>query len=85
MNLSDLIQKYLKVSGGYGKTVALASLGYSVEETERLFNALDEDYHISRYFHFSTAARASASTPSFTISGFPQTHVSIDSEIQSIL
>ena len=55
MNLSDLIQKYLKVSGGYGKTVALASLGYSVEETERLFNALDEDYHISRYFHWTRA------------------------------
>jgi hypothetical protein len=85
MNLDELLKKYLATSGGYGKTVALASLGYSREETQRIFNALDEDYHISRFFHFSTAAGASSSAPSFTISGFPQTHVSIDPEIQSIL
>ncbi|HKS79993.1 MAG TPA: hypothetical protein VJR23_00680 [Candidatus Acidoferrales bacterium] len=83
MNLSDLVKKYLAASGGYGKSVALASLGYSREETQRLLGTLDEDYHISRFFHFSNAARASA--PSFDINGFPQTHVSIDAEIQSIL
>lgn len=85
MNLSDLVKKYLAASGGYGKSVALVSLGYSREETQRLLSALDEDYHISRFFHFSNAARASASAPSFDINGFPQTHVSIDPEIQSIL
>lgn len=85
MNLQELLKKYLAAAGGYGKTVALASLGYSHEETERIFSALDEDYHISRFFHFSTAARASASAPSFDINGFPQTHVSIDPEIQTIL
>ncbi len=39
-----------------------------------------EDYHISRYFHFECASGAN-----FQINGFPQTHVSIDAEIQSIL
>jgi hypothetical protein len=41
---------------------------------------LDEDYHISRFFHFSKAAGQS-----FQISGFAQTHISIDAEIQEIL
>ena len=85
MTLQELLKKYLAAAGGYGKTIALASLGYSREDTERLFSSLDEDYHISRFFHFSTAAGATASSPSFYISGFPQTHVSIDPEIQSIL
>jgi hypothetical protein len=85
MNLPDLLKKYLAAAGGFGKTVALASLGYSREETQRLLGVLDEDYHISRFFHFSNAARATASAPSFDINGFPQTHVSIDPEIQSIL
>jgi hypothetical protein len=41
---------------------------------------LDEDFHISRYFHFSQI-----SGPAYTINGFEQTHISIDEEIQSIL
>jgi hypothetical protein len=40
----------------------------------------DEDYHISRFFHFRNEAGES-----YTINEFPQTHVTIDAEIQSIL
>jgi len=60
--------------------VALSSFALSPAETERLFSGYDEDYHISRFFHFSQ----DAGTP-FFINGFPATHVAIDSEIQSIL
>jgi hypothetical protein len=80
MQLGELVEKYLAAAGGYGKTVPLTSLGLSHEETERVFDVLDEDYHISRFFHFSNAVGAS-----YRINGFPQTHISIDSEIQTIL
>ncbi|MGD0425902.1 MAG: hypothetical protein ABSC10_04210 [Candidatus Acidiferrales bacterium] len=80
MNLRSVIDKYLAVAGAYGKSVPLQSLGLSREETEHIFDVLDEDYHISRFFHFSKAAGQS-----FQISGFAQTHISIDSEIQEIL
>jgi hypothetical protein len=53
-----------------------------------VFGAFDEDYHISRFFHFACAAGANSQTNSpggYEINGFPQTHVSIDSEVQSIL
>jgi N-formylglutamate amidohydrolase len=80
MTLRDLVEKYLAAAGSYGKTVALTSLGLSREETERAMSLFDEDYHISRYFHFQRVAGAT-----YAISGFPQTHVSIDAEIQSIL
>jgi hypothetical protein len=80
MNLHNVVDKYLAVAGGYGKSVPIESLGLSHEETERIFDMLDEDYHISRFFHFSKAAGQS-----FQISGFAQTHISIDSEIQEIL
>ena len=80
LSLRDLVDKYLAASGGYGKSVSLASLGLSREETEQVFDFLDEDYHISRYIHFSNAVGAS-----YQINGFPQTHVSIDAEIKSAL
>ena len=60
--------------------VALASLGCPRVQAERVFNDLDEDYHISRFFHLSNE-----SGESYDINGFPQTHVSIDAEIQTIL
>jgi hypothetical protein len=80
MTLSEIVGKYLAVAGGYGKTAALSALGLSPAELEQTFDQLDEDYHISRYFHLSKAAGAT-----FQINGFPQTHVSIDSGIQSVL
>jgi hypothetical protein len=80
MLLSDLVNKYLAAGGGYGRSVAISSLGLSRAETEKAFDILDEDYHISRFFHFRSEAGEA-----YEINGFPQTHISIDSEIQSIL
>jgi hypothetical protein len=80
MTLRELVDKYLKAAGGYGKAAALSSLGLSREEVERAFGQFDEDYHISRYIHLQCAAGAN-----YAINGFPQTHVSIDAEIQSVL
>jgi len=80
MTLGEVVDKYVAVGGGFGKPVALASLGLSREELERTFGQLDEDYHISRFIHFQCAAGAN-----FAINGFPQTHVSIDAEIKSVL
>ncbi len=84
MTLKELVDKYLAAAGGFGKPVPLSALGISREETERVFDVLDEDYHISRFFHFQNAAGAGSGT-SFQINGFPQTHISIDSEIREIL
>ena len=56
MNLRELVEKYVHAAGGYGKSVPISSLDLSHEETERIFDMLDEDYHISRFFHFSKAA-----------------------------
>lgn len=80
MPLSGLIDRYLAVSGGYGKTAALSALRLSRDETESALSQFDEDYMISRFFHFSNE-----SGEAYRINGFPQTHVSIDAAIQSIL
>jgi hypothetical protein len=80
MSLRELVEKYLAAAGGYGKSVSIGSLGLTREETERVFDILDEDYHISRFFHFSNAVGTS-----YQINGFPQTHISIDAEMQAIL
>jgi hypothetical protein len=80
MSLRELVQKYLAVAGGYGQAVAISALGLSREETEKAFDLLDEDYHISRFLCFRNNGGET-----YEINGFPQTHVSIDSEIQSIL
>lgn len=80
ITLKELVQKYLAAAGGFGHSVALADLGFSREEVERVFGLFDEDYHLSRFFHFACSAGAN-----FQINGFPQTHVSIDQGIEDTL
>lgn len=84
MELRDIITRYKQITAGkFGSPVALGDFGLSREEVERVFDVLDEDYHISRYFHFGDQ-RASGAT-AFSINGFPQTHVSLDKDIEEIL
>jgi hypothetical protein len=80
MPLRELVDLYRSLAGHFGKPVALSKFGLSQAETERLFSAYDEDYHISRFFHF-TQERGTK----YSISGIPVTHVSLDPEIQTIL
>ncbi len=78
--LPELVDRYRALAGGFGIPVALPAFGLAPAETERLFSSFDEDYHISRFFHFieSDGAR-------FSINGIPATHVSLDPEIETIL
>jgi hypothetical protein len=80
MSLNELVERYVAMAGGYGKFMAISSLRLSRADAEKAFDILDEDYHISRFFHFRND-----SGEAYEINGFPQTHFSIDSEIQSIL
>jgi hypothetical protein len=80
MRLREAVEKYKSIAGGYGRPVALAAFELSREETEKLFGAFDEDYQISRFFHFSEQAG-----DAYSIDGYPQTHVTIDAEIESTL
>jgi hypothetical protein len=83
LSLRDLVEKYRQLSGGFGKPLAF---GLSVEETERVFGIFDEDYHISRFFHFSMQPAAEErAAQTYRINGFPQSHVALDAEIESIL
>jgi len=82
MPLGDLVARYRSLAGGrLGIPVALEAFALSHNETERIFSAYDEDYHISRYIHFSDSGGAAA----FLIDGERATHVAIDAEIESIL
>jgi hypothetical protein len=80
MTLREIVEKYLALAGGFTFLAPLAEFGLERSEIERIFGALDDDYHISRFFHFSQV-----SGPAYMINGFEQTHISIDEEIQTIL
>lgn len=80
MNLRELVELYRRNAGEFGTAMALSLFGLSQGETEKLFSGFDEDYHISRFFHFSEADGTR-----YSIDGIPATHVSIDAEIESIL
>jgi len=80
LGLREIVDRYLAVAGGYGKVVPISALKLPHAEAEKAFDALDEDYNISRFIHFVCAAGAD-----YSINGFPQSHISIDSDIQSIL
>jgi hypothetical protein len=80
MPLRELVDRYLSAAGSFGIPAALSSFSLGQAETERLFSGYEEDYHISRFLHFSQDAGTQ-----FSINGFPATHVSIDAEVRSIL
>jgi len=80
MTLKEIVEKYLAIAGGFAFLAPLVDFGLERSEVEHTFGALDEDYHISRFFHFSQV-----SGPAYKINGFEQTHISIDAEIQTIL
>jgi hypothetical protein len=80
MNLNEVVKQYLAIAGGYGRPAALADFGLDHAQTKRVFAAFDEDYHISRYFHFSRVTGTA-----YAINGFDHTHVLIDAEIRDIL
>jgi hypothetical protein len=80
LSLKQLVERYRSLAGDFGKPVALTAFELTRSETEQLFSGYDEDYHISRFFHFSDTDGMT-----FTINGEPVTHVSLDAEIESIL
>jgi hypothetical protein len=80
MNLSEVVERYAALAGSFGNPVALSAFGLSAQETQNLFSAFDEDYHISRFLHFSHA-----DGQTYSISGDTVTHVAVDPSIYSIL
>jgi nitroreductase len=80
MSLRELVRVYRLHGKDFGQAVALSAFAQTRAETERLFSAYDEDYHISRFFHFSEGEGER-----FSINGFAATHVAIDAEIETIL
>ena len=80
LSLKELVQRYAALAGNFGAPVALSSFGLSADETENAFTALEQDYHISRFLHFS-----STEGKRFTISGEAATHVAIEPAIYSLL
>jgi hypothetical protein len=84
MQLPDVVAKYLELAGEFGKPVPLAGFGLSRKETEKLFSALDEDYHISRFLAFSHQPPAPGEQ-TYQINGFPQTHLAISAQVREIL
>lgn len=80
MSLSELVRHYRSQAGEFGRPVALSRFPLGHAEIERLFSSYDEDYHISRFFHFSESGGQK-----FLINGIAATHVSLDAEIESIL
>lgn len=80
LTLRQVVDRYLQIAGSFGAPVSLDAFGLSPDDTRLLFSALDEDYHISRFLHFSSEPGSS-----YLVDGFPATHLSIDADVQSIL
>ncbi len=53
MTLLAIVEKYRQLTPGFGTALPLADFGLTRDETERTFGIFDEDYHISRFFHFT--------------------------------
>ena len=80
LTLKEVADRYASLAKSFGEPVALSAFKLVPDETSRLFTALDEDYHISRFLHFSLGAGQS-----YVIGGEAVTHVAIDAGISSLL
>lgn len=81
ISLAELVQLYRSKADGFGQAVPLSAFHFTPEEIERVFSSYEEDYHIGRFFHFSEVDGGT----SYLINGVTVTHVSLDSEINSVL
>lgn len=80
LTLREVVDRYASLAKLFGEPVALSAFQLPPEETSRLFTSLDEDYHISRFLHFSAGAGQK-----YVIDGEAVTHVVIDAGVSSIL
>lgn len=80
LTLKEVVERYTSLAQSFGEPVALSTFNLSPEETSCLFTALDEDYHISRYLHFSCDAGGR-----YLIDGEEVTHVNMDPAITTLL
>ena len=80
MSLQELYRVYATIAAKPGEPVPLSAFKLPGAEAEKLFSIFDEDYHISRFFHFSET-----NGDKYSINGELATHVAIDPEIASIL
>jgi hypothetical protein len=80
LTLKEVVDRYSSLAKQGGGPVALSAFGLSPEETARLFASLDEDYHISRFLHFSAGAGQR-----YQIGQEQVTHVAVDPAISSLL
>jgi hypothetical protein len=78
--LQELYRMYTAIAAKPGEPVPLSAFQLSRPETERVFSAFDEDYHISRFFHFHNS-----NGDEYNINGQVATHVVIDPAIRLIL
>jgi hypothetical protein len=78
--LKELVQRYRALAGDFGTPVPLTAFDLARAEIEQLFSSYDEDYHISRFFHFSEMDGMT-----FAVNGERVTHVALDQDIQTIL
>lgn len=80
MPLKELYRVYTTIAPKPGEPVPLSAFPTSLEETEKIFSVFNEDYHISRFLHFSNHRGKK-----YSINGEAATHVAIDPKISSIL
>ena len=80
LSLKEVVDRYSALANQSGAPVALEAFALTPEETAKLFTALDEDYHISRYLHFSSGAGQR-----YQIGQEQVTHVAVDPGISSLL
>jgi len=80
MSLKELYRLYCSLAAKPGTPVPLSAFKLRHPETEKLFSIFDEDYHISRFFHFHREHG-----DEYTINGEKATHVVIDPEIRLVL
>ena len=79
MSLKELYRLYTSLAAKPGTPVPLSAFNLGRVETEKIFSIFDEDYNISRFFHFSNGEGTA-----YVIRGESATHLLMDLAIRAL-
>ena len=89
MNLKAVVEKYLAVTGGFGRPMPLAAFGLDRNQTEAMMAAWEEDYQLHRHLELVPADTAGDESPEkdarYVAGGIAYTHVVMRAAILTVI
>jgi len=90
MTVKEAVEKYLTVTGEFGRPMPLAAFGLDQEATEAMLAAWDEDYQLHRHLELISLAQSAprqaetGERTSYSVGGIEYAEIVIRASIRAV-